>query len=196
MKTSLYTTALALALTFGFISCEKDEPVKEPVNEEEVITTVKLTFTPQGGGTDVVLSIKDADGSDGPALPVQAPQVGTFVQNKTYNCAVTFLNEMTTPAGNITEEVKNEGADHQVFYSVVGTLPSFTYALGAGNVDANGKPIGINTTFTTTTASSGEIKVTLKHSPNKSAAGVANGDITNAGGSTDAEAVFKNIKID
>ena len=37
----------------------------EPINEEEVITTMTVTLVPDGGGTEIVLSFQDLDG-DGP----------------------------------------------------------------------------------------------------------------------------------
>jgi hypothetical protein len=61
---------------------------------------------------------------------------------------------------------------------------SFTYA----DADVNGKPIGLAFTLKTgTAAATGNIVVVLRHMPAKSAAGVATGDITNAGGATDAQ---------
>jgi hypothetical protein len=52
----------------------------------------------------------------------------------------------------------------------------------------NGKPIGLAFTLKTgTAAATGNIVVVLRHMPAKSAAGVATGDITNAGGATDAQ---------
>ena len=41
---------------------------------------------------------------------------------------------------------------------------------------------------------SGTITVTLRHEPNKDAAGVSSGDIANAGGETDIEVTF-NVEI-
>ena len=40
-------------------------------------------------------------------------------------------------------------------------------------------------TLTTKNAATGDLVVTLRHLPNKSAPGVADGEITNAGGATD-----------
>ena len=73
-----------------------------------------------------------------------------------------------------------------MFYqaSSVGT---FTY----GDTDKNGTPIGLAFTLKTgATATTGNITVVLRHLPDKSASGVATGDITNAGGSTDVFVTF------
>ncbi|MBC7439017.1 MAG: hypothetical protein H7250_03405 [Flavobacterium sp.] len=66
------------------------------------------------------------------------------------------------------------------------TIGTFAYA----DQDANGKPIGLAFTLTTGAATTGNLTVTLKHEPNKSAAGVSTGNITNAGGATDASVTY------
>ena len=176
---------LAIVFVFAstFVSCDKDDDeIVLPINEEEVITTVKLTLT--GGGQVITLTSKDFDG-DGPDAPVVTVS-NNLSANTTYTGQAEFLNELLTPAGNITEEIEEEGVDHQIFYQALAALGTFSY----GDLDANGKPIGLSFTYTTSNTASGNLIVTLRHLPNKSAAGVASGDITNAGGSTDAEVVF------
>lgn len=178
--------ALAIVASLALSSCEKDDPI--PVNEEELITTVTAIYTPVGGGTTVTLKSTDLDG-DGPNAAVISI-VGAFAQNKTYNGAVTFKNEAASPAVDITPEITAESADHQVFYQKTGTLNAFTYGTAASNLDTNGKPVGLQSVFMTTGAATGNLKITLRHDLNKSAANVASGDITNAGGATDAEVTF------
>jgi hypothetical protein len=158
-----------------FSSCDDDEDVA--VNEEEVITTVTTTLT--NGANVITLKSRDLDG-DGPNAPVITVS-GKLATNTTYTGAVTILNETETPAGDITSEVKEEGDEHQLFFQAPTTLGTFVYT----DTDKNGKPIGLSFTMTTKTASTGNLVVTLRHEPNKTAAGVASGDITNAGGATD-----------
>ena len=159
-----------------------DAPVL--INEDEVITTVKAVFTPQEGGTAITLQSRDLDG-DGPDAPVLTVS-GPFETSKTYDGAITFLNELASPADNITEEVEEEGEEHQVFIQQTGLG-----AIAFTDEDANGNPIGLAFTFTTVDqAATGNMTITLRHEPDKTAAGVANGEITNAGGSTDAEVTF------
>ena len=188
---NLKILAIALVSIFTFSSCSDDDK-PEPVVENEVITTVTAVYTPVGGGTAITLESKDLDG-DGPNAPLISVS-GNFVQGKTYTGVVTFLNETVSPAEDITEEIKELGLEHQIFYQKTGTLNGFSYSTNADNFDANGKPVGLQTVFTTTTAATGTLKIILIHLPNKSAAGVSDGDITNAGGGTDAEAIF-NITV-
>ncbi len=190
MKT-LKTIAFVFSLATIFTSCSNDSDAT-PVNEEELITTITAVFTPEGGGTAITLESKDLDGDgpDAPAIAISAP----FAQNTTYNGVVTFENESVNPAEDITEEILAEAEDHQIFYQKTGTINSFSYSTNADNFDADGKPVGLQIVFTTTTAATGTLKIILIHLPNKSAAGVSDGDITNAGGGTDAEAIF-NITV-
>jgi hypothetical protein len=52
-------------------------------------------------------------------------------------------------------------------------------------------PIGLDFSFATWTAGgAGTLRITLRHLPNKSATGVASGDITNADGETDNRSRF------
>jgi hypothetical protein len=183
---NLKITTLALVALLALSSCSKDDT--PPVNEEELITTVTVVFTPQGGGTSITLQYKDLDG-DGPNAPLTTVS-GNFAQSKTYDGAVTFKNEAANPIEEITPEIIAEGVDHQLFYEKTGTLNAFTYGTASSNFDVNGKPIGLQSIFTTTGAASGTLKITLKHLPNKSGVNVAAGDITNAFGNTDVEVVF------
>jgi hypothetical protein len=61
------------------------------------------------------------------------------------------------------------------------------WSLTCADADVNGKPIGLAFTLRTGSSCNGSIVVILRHEPLKSAAGVASGSITNAGGATDAQ---------
>ena len=186
MKT-INTIACVFSFATLFISCSNENDAT-PVNEEELITTITAVFTPEGGGSAVTLNSRDLDG-DGPNAP-EITISGPFAQNTTYNGVVAFTNESVSPVEDITAEIVAEAEDHQIFYQTTGSLTDFIYSTTAENVDANGKPIGLQTVFTTTTAATGVLKISLIHLPNKTAAGVAAGDPANAGGNTDATEEF------
>lgn len=174
----LFSTIIFMTLT----SCSSDDP--EIVNQEELITTLKITLTPQGGGDAVILESKDLDG-DGPIEP-KTTVSGNLQVNKTYAGVVLLLNETLTPAEDITLEVEEEGVDHQFFYTFSNSIATVNYT----DFDANNKPIGITFSLTTTSADVGNLTVILRHLPNKAGTGVSAGSITNAGGETDVEATF------
>ena len=181
---SIKLLAILFIATLTFTACSDDENPMEEV-EEEVITTMKIPLTPDGGGTSVTMESKDLDG-DGPNLPEITGAI--LSANTTYNASITLSNETESPAEDITAEVREKDEEHQFFYQVSSSLNAT--AAYAGSNDSNGNPVGLNFTLTTTDASNGGIIVTLRHEPNKSASGVKNGDITNADGETDIEVTF------
>jgi len=188
---NLKTLALAIITVTSFSACsDNDNPaIYIPVNEEEVITTITTTLI--NGASMVTLTSRDVDG-DGPNAPVITVS-GPLSKNTVYTGTVTFLNELQSPADNITEEILAEGDEHQIFYQAPASFGSFTYT----DTDFNGKPIGLNFTFTTgSTDVNGNLIVTLIHEPNKNAVGVSNGDITNAAGATDAQVVYPIVIAD
>ena len=175
---------LALFSVLAFGSCKEDDP-EDPVieNEEEVITTLRFTLTPDGGGTPIVLLYTDldGDGGDDPVITVE-----NLAANTTYSGALELLNESESPAEDITEEIEEEDEEHQFFFSTTVSELDIAYA----DMDSNGDPIGLATTVTTGTANSGTLTIILRHEPDKGGAGVSDGDITNAGGETDIEVTF------
>ncbi len=159
--------------------CGNDDadPVNE--NEEELITTVRLTFS---SGTDTFTAEwKDEDG-DGAMDPMVDDIV--LASGTTYTMVLQILNESETPAENITEEIEEEAEEHQFFFVASDAL---NLTVEYDDEDADGNPVGLKNVFTAGGASTGTLTVILKHEPNKTAAGVRDGDPTNAGGETDIE---------
>lgn len=184
----LYSMLVATVL---LSSCSDDDP--EPTNEEELITTVNLVFQKLDGTTPVgdplTFTWKDLDG-DGPNAPVIDPVV--LEASTTYDFSIQLLNESNASSvEDITEEVEEENTDHQFFYTVAAALQ---LSIQYNDEDGNGDPVGLTNKATTAAASTGKVTVILRHQPDKSAAGVADGDITNAGGETDVQAEF-NVTI-
>lgn len=181
---NLKLLAILLTTTLFLTSCSSDDDGLQPVVEEEVITTLKVTLV--GGGETIMLEYRDLD-PDGPTPPtitVSSP----LMANTNYVASMTLLNELENPAEDMTEEIEEEADEHQFFY-LVGTgldITNLTYL----DFDGNGKPLGLSFSFDTGAASQGDFTIVLRHEPNKDAAGVSEGDITNAGGDTDISATF------
>jgi len=188
VKTNLKYMTLALIAAAAITGCKKDDddpaaPAPPPVNEEELITTLRLTFTPAGGGATKVLQFVDLDGDGGNAPVITADPLSATT---TYTVAIEVLNESEDPVEDITAEITAEDEEHQFFFQVSGANATVVY----NDADADGKPLGLATTWTIGAISSGTVLVTLRHEPDKGAAGVSSGDITNAGGETDIEVSF------
>ena len=184
MKTTLIkiqhhsTTVLQVAFAFlslFFISgCDDDDPVKEDV--PELITQATLTFTPSSGGSAVTVTATDPDGEGVQDIQVDGPINLEATQN--YSLAIALINGLAQPADpeyNITEEVEEEGDEHMFFFSWTNNV--FSDPAGNGNIDsrsdavnyededANGMPLGLETSWTTAGVSSGNFRVVLKHQP-------------------------------
>lgn len=164
-----------------FFACDDDDPVAE--NEEEVITKATLTFS--DGTTTVTATYLDADG-DGPGAGVFTPSTIMLDASTTYSLSIAFTNTLETPEEDITEEVEEEGAEHQVFYAYTGGVFTNT-STNYTDMDANDLPIGITTSWTTgaTAGTTGSFTVTLKHQPD-----IKTATTTAADGSTDFEQAF------
>ena len=169
----------------SFSACNDDDA--GPENDEEVITTLIYTLTPDDGTDPVVYSFQDVDG-DGGNMPIVVGFMNRLKTGVTYTGTIELLNESETPVEDITAEIREEDEEHQFFFSFDGGAPNIS--LDYADQDANGDPVGLATTLTAIGASSGALMITLRHQPNKGAAGVAQGDIANAGGETDIEVNF------
>lgn len=183
-KLSILATIAGSMLLLGSCKKDKEDPATPPVpvNEEELITTLRLYMWPSTGGDTAIFSFVDLDG-DGGNVPVITGD--TLMMNTMYWSSIVLLNETVSPVDSISNEVAEEAEEHQFFYATTGGSLSWSAYMDA---DLNGNPIGLSATWSTTgTPGSGDLSVTLRHEPNKSASGVSNGDITNAGGETDIE---------
>ncbi len=179
MKTTIKT--LAILFTFSLlISCDDDDTT-QIINEEELITTVELTFTSTTDANNVVVykSVDtDGDGPDAPVITV----IGNLMTASSYMGSVQFLNESVSPAENITTEVQEEADEHEVFY-----LSSITdVSITKDDVDVNGNALGLMSTLQTGAASTGTLTIVLRHEPLKP----NDGSLSNAGGETDVQVVF------
>jgi hypothetical protein len=172
------------------MSCS-DDP--EPVNEEEVITTLTITLTPVGvGGDPVILEFFDEDG-DGAIEPVYTytpttgggSPAGILSASTTYNAVIELLNETETPAEDITVEILEEADEHLFCFTPGGTL---NLVIESTDEDGEGLPVGIASSWVTGAASTGTVTVVLRHQP-----GVKTGDCP-GDGDTDISVTF-NIAI-
>jgi hypothetical protein len=127
-----------------------------------------------------------------------------LVAGTTYTLTLGFENRLEAPAEDITQEVRDEAEDHQVFFTgsaVNGPATSNTTAPLThtyGDTDANGLPIGLTNQIVAATGT-GQLIVTLRHVPplNNVAVKTATladevkaGGISSIGGDTDVSATF------
>lgn len=184
MTSNIFRYAILLAVAgTTFSSCSKNEGTEED-NDEEVITTVRLTFVPAGGGTSLTYQYNDADGPGG-LSPVQDEIV--LAPSKTYSVSIQLLNAVATPAEDITLEVKEESAAHR-FYYLAQAGANITIA-GMDN-DINGVPLGVTSTWTTGAAATGKVQIVLRHYPGNPPGKLATDLVTDSKSGTDVDVSF------
>ena len=183
-KMKIFKYAL-LAIPFLYFSCSDDDDnsIPEPVNEEEVITTMTITLVASDQSGVVVLQTQDLDG-DGGEEPVVTVS-GSISNMTSYIGSIQWLNEMEDEPEDVTVEILEEADEHQVFFGIGEGLPiQVVYA----DEDSNGYPVGVNFILAPTEAGvtgSGPLTVTLIHEPTK-----PNDGLDSAGGSIDIQTTF------
>ncbi len=166
-----------------FNGCKEADPAKEDV--PELITKATLTFTPTGGGASVVVTATDPDGEG--VQDIKADGAINLAPNKTYVLTIDLINGLaavTAPEYNVTDEVEEEGDEHIFFFAwtnntfsnptgngnIDARVDAVNYTGASNSVDANGKPLGLTTTWASATPAgtsilSGTFRVLLKHQP-------------------------------
>jgi hypothetical protein len=155
---------IAIVSTTIWTGCKKDkDDVSSPPatsNEEEVITTMQLTFVDSSDNSNVkTATFRDPDGDGGLAYDIF--DTIKLVSNKTWITSIILLNETVSPADTISNEVLEEGVDHLFCFTPSGTIASVIKT----DIDDNGLPIGLQTKWYTTSIGNGSIQIELKHQP-------------------------------
>lgn len=175
-------TAVILTSIF-FMACkQKDTPIPE---EQELITTLKLNVTGNGGFSKVfVYKIENGFGS----TTQGTVHIDTLklAPSTTYDVVVTLYNEKADPIEDITAEVLDECDVHLFLYNSTPASGNGSISTSNGNLDNNGKPFNQTVNLTTGGAGTGQLQVNLMHQPtNKMGTTPAT-----SGGETDVEAIF------
>jgi len=178
-KASLY---LFLAATL-MVGCKKDKDSPKPnnptppANEEELITTVKITFVDTAGvEPTVTVFFRDPDG-DGGNAPTQFDTI-RLAANSVYNATLEVFDESKNPVENITTEIVEEADEHIFCFTPTNVNLSIVRTDSDGTYE-----IGLASQWTVGITSIGTTQVVLKHQP-----GVKDG--TCAPGDTDVELNF------
>ncbi len=165
------------ALLFTVTACDDSEP--EPIDEGELITTLKITLVPEGKSQQVIGIFSDPDGPGGNPPTANTLNLET---NTTYNATITLADDSKSPSVDITKEVEAEGHEHELFYE---TLNNLNLAITKTDLDKNNRTVGLKARVVTTSSSTGKLRITLKHQPGTKG---NTPDITK--GETDVQALF------
>lgn len=183
MKYFNHYLPVAILFSLLVLSGCTDDDVPEEVNEEEIVTDIILSFTPEGGGSVITATAKDPDGQG----PKDIEIVTDIVLAADTQYTLTIALENSVAGESITEEIEEEADEHMFFFAW--TEGFFTSPEGDGNIDnregkvnyqdfdENSLPVGLETTWTTgvTVSSNGTFRIVLKHQPDiKSATSTVN----------------------
>lgn len=171
---------LLLAVLINVMACKKDD--EQAPEQNELITTVTLTFTEAGTTTARTVTWKDADGDGG-----AAPTIGklSLTPNKTYNLTVQILDESKSPVSNVGEEIAAEKNEHLLVYT---PTPVNLLSVTITDKDSRNFPVGLAATAVTGAAGTGRLQVVLRHQPPVGGNPVKDG--TPGPGSTDFDGTF------
>lgn len=150
----LFRPYLSIFLLGSFLvtatSCGGDDP--KPTLPQEEIASARLVLEPADGGKGALVTVNYSEDSQNPGAVLKA--------NTTYTGELTLYDAEGT---DITSEIVQEADQHEVFYQTSGAGITVTTT----DQDSNGRPLGLETTLTTTTPGTGTLRVLLKHQPDK-----------------------------
>jgi len=208
MKHSFKIITFLLIILLTFNACLKknklDANVENPIlpgNENEVITTMKLSIT--NGTFTLNYQYKDPDGDGGMVgtygnfsntLTPHSDSIINLTINKTYTVSILLLDETKAVTDTISNAVLSEGVDHMFFFNatnptgnpysvyLTGSMTTITYL----DLDANLSGIGLLTKWQAPSMAMAKstITISLRHQPS-----IKNG--TYPPGDTDIEIPFK-----
>lgn len=178
MNFKSYSFYILFSIIFILNSCSKDTHTH---SDHDAISRVIIKLKSATDSAEFSYTDLDGDGGNPPTIS-STP----LKQSRIYQASITLYSGSSSPLKETTSEIQDESKDHQFFFS--STVPGLTTAYA--DKDPDNLPIGLLSTWTTTSSGSGKMKITLRHMPNKSAAGVSSGSIQNAGGETDIEVEF------
>jgi hypothetical protein len=146
-----------LALACTLTACDSTRP-DDDAGENELITRVVLTLTPQGGGAAATATYNDANRNgliEASEFTTLALRAGT-----TYSGTVTFAS----PDEDVTAEVRAEAESHQVLYTPGGGVAG-RLTITTTDRDRNSLPIGLqfNAAVSGGAAATGTLRVVLSH---------------------------------
>jgi len=187
MKKQLLNASLVvLLLSVAFTACKKSEDNPAP-DEQELITTIKLTLTNSTNAADVkTYTYKVENGFNSTSPGIVIADTLKLQAGVAYNSSIIVLNEKANPVEDITSEIVSEKDEHLFLLTSVPATGAGAVAFSNGATDNAGKPFNITGVVTAGTTGSGHLNLYLLHQPtDKSGTTLAA-----AGGETDVAAVY------
>ncbi len=181
-----YLGLLAVGVLLAISSCKKASEVAPDV-DNEAITTVRLKLTNNANPADIVVGVWEQLTPTNPATIDISGANLRLRANAVYSGELEILDKTQKPTADISADIAgDEAVEHLLFYqptpvsslNVSNTTPDIpnTPTVAAGSPvlnlriartdrDKNSLQLGLKTTFTTGAASTGKLKVVLRHQP-------------------------------
>jgi hypothetical protein len=204
-KLSSYVLMIIVAALTISSSCKKKRVVDPPI-DPELITSFSITLTDSASGLAKSYSFSDPDGDGGqpafygPDRNSQTDSVISLKPHAVYFGEVRLTDESKNPVVDISEEVREAGAEHMLFYNngnnnILNAGNPYTVKLNGSNIVVrytdldNGSPqrgIGLRSRWQTADSSMVKhpLTIVLRHQPESK-------DGTFSPGDTDIEVAFR-----
>ncbi len=157
MKIKHNLLLIATSAVIGFQSCKKDD---HDHDENELITTVRITLTPSSGPA-ISATWKDLTPNEPSGQMIETLKIDS---GKVYIGKIEFLDETKSPADDITAEIKKEANDHLFIYKQLTENPPIV-KIDITDKDSKNLPVGLEFNFTALNKGTGKLNVVLKHQP-------------------------------
>lgn len=180
---NLFKLFLVLFASLLVFSC-RDNDTPEDIHEHEGVEKMTVTLVEQGSGAEQVISY----------IGGVADKNIVLENGKIYNVSLDFFHAHDDHYHSILEEIVADKDEHFITYSFAGVEVALTRRAADDIVRADGKKLGVKTTWAVKSAPAAEAKVGIKlyHKPASISVGADQmGSVT--GGGTDLDAKI-NIK--
>lgn len=169
---SIPVFAMFFAVLFLTPGCKKDTST-----QQENITKI-IVHLIGSGGFDQEFAWSDPDGGDTGNASVEDIVIPAGTTD--IKCHLHVFDESKSPVLDVSQEIEGESAVHLFIYKLSGSAVS---TIDYDDVDANGKPFGLETKWTAGTGT-GSVNILLHHQP------ATKDDLTNPGGEIDFDVTF------
>ncbi|MEJ6791396.1 MAG: hypothetical protein QNK89_01295 [Lacinutrix sp.] len=163
MKTTKFYASAFLGLILLASCSSDDDSTPAPVEEEEAITSIVLTFTNQADATDTVVLTWDDANLDEVIDAGEKTVTGEFNTGEVYNASLDLFN---IDRDFLEEDITSEQAGIDAHFFVYGAT-SVEFTMERADDDftrSDNNKLGVNTVWAAgTTASTGDISIQLFH---------------------------------
>lgn len=159
IKTAVLVSFWAI-LAIAIHACNDTSNPPSPIDEQEVITTLKIELKDTISGALYSYFFRDPDGEGGNS-PIQWDTIKMDTQ-RVYKSTLRILNESNPNAIiDVSNEIKAEASSHIICYTVSNALLTVT------RTDTDGTyAVGLESIWNSKTLATGKLNIKLKHQPN------------------------------